>query len=248
MRRLLPLVARLLLAGLIATQGAEAKSAESASFVNSLGMKMVRIEPGSFKMGQERGAGWERVKPLDRPSAESWLDSTTHTDWDEIPVHTVHITKPFYLSATEVTNAQYEQFAPEHKALRGKRGFSSGDDEAVIFVSWHEAVAFCQWLSKKEGKPYRLPTEAEWEYACRAGTTTPFWTGDALPKEIIEKQALRYSQEYDTNVSLRVGQFAPNPWGLFDMHGNVEEWCWDWYGPYEAAEQSDPVGRAAGLF
>jgi len=128
------------------------------TFVNSIGTKFVRIEPGSFLMGQKQGG-----------------------DWDERPVHEVSITAPFYMAVTEVTNVQYEQFDPEHGKLRGKLGFSRQDDEAVIFVSSHDAAKFCEWLSEKEGKPYRLPTEAEWEYACRAGTTTAYNTGDDLP-------------------------------------------------------------------
>ncbi|HEO72446.1 MAG TPA: formylglycine-generating enzyme family protein, partial [Candidatus Hydrogenedentes bacterium] len=125
----------------------------SHAHTNTLGMPMVRIAPGTFTMGQEQGG-----------------------DFDERPAHAVTISRPFYISATEVTNAQFEQFAPDHRSLRGTDGISKGDNEAVVFVSWHEAVAFCKWLSEKEGKPYRLPTEAEWEYACRAGTTTPYWT------------------------------------------------------------------------
>ena len=128
------------------------------TLVNSIDIKLVRIEAGSFMMGQEKGG-----------------------DWDEREVHKVTISKPFWMGVTEVTNVQYEQFAPEHCGLRGKCGLSTQDDEAVVFVSWDEAVKFCEWLSKKEGKSYRLPTEAEWEYACRAGTTTAYNTGDTLP-------------------------------------------------------------------
>jgi formylglycine-generating enzyme required for sulfatase activity len=196
---------------------------------NSLGIELVRIEPGQFEMGSSDG------------------------DRDERPVHRVTMSRPFWMATTEVTNAQYEQFDPQHRALRGKRGLSRRDDEAVVFVSWHDAVAFCRWLSDREGKPYRLPTEAEWEYACRAGTTTAYHTGDELPQTYHRAQAFCWDPE---PVDLTVGQTPPNPWGLYDMHGNVEDWCLDWYGPYpsmgdeQANEQAqvDPVGYADGLF
>jgi len=192
------------------------------TFTNAIGMKLVRIQQGGFLMGQDKGG-----------------------DWDERPVHKVTITKPFHMGVTEVTNAQYERFDPSHRELRGRRGLSKADDEAVVFVSWHEAVRFCEWLSKKEGKPYRLPTEAEWEYACRAGTTTPFHTGPSLPKAYHKHQKIEVSP---VPVDLHVGRTPPNAWGLHDMHGNVEEWCHDGYGPYEAADQTDPVGRTDGDF
>jgi len=111
---------------------------------NYLGMELVSVEPGILSMGQSQGG-----------------------DWDEKPVHTVTISKAFYIGCTEVTNAQYEQYDPNHRKLRGKNGFSYNDNEAAVFVSWHDAAGFCKWLSKKEGKHYRLATEAEWEYACR---------------------------------------------------------------------------------
>ncbi len=189
---------------------------------NSIGMKLVRIEPGSFVMGQVEGG-----------------------DWDERPVHKVTITKSFFISATEVTNAQYEKFDPEHRKLRGKLGFSKLDDEAVVFVSWHDTVGFCKWLSKKEGKTYRLPTEAEWEYACRAGTATTYHTGNDLPKEHHKNQQQTWEPK---PVSLKVAASTRNPCGLYDMHGNVEEWCYDWYGPYESIDQIDPAGRSTGQF
>jgi len=213
-------------------------------WTNSLGMRFARIERGSFRMG----AG---DKPLPRKLAgRPWRQ---HGDPDEHPAHLVAITRPFYIAVTEVTNAQYERFDPKHRALRGKMGFSKDDDEAVVFVSWHDAAAFCRWLSKKEGLPYRLPTEAEWEYACRAGTTTPFHTGDALPGDF-HKNA-RESWYPDPRratagqvVPLHVAKTPPNAWGLHDMHGNVEEWCLDWYGPYQPGEAADPVGYADGDF
>ncbi len=193
-----------------------------AHFTNSIGMKFVRVEADSFLMGQEQGGSL-----------------------DERPVHVVTISQPFYMAATEVTNTQYEKFDPKHRAFRGKRDFSKENDEAVVFVSWQDAVRFCEWLSKKERRPYRLPTEAEWEYACRAGTSTPFHTGETLPES--------YHRNQETNnipkpVSLKVACTPPNVWGPHDMHGNVEEWCLDWYGPYPSESQTDPVGYKTGEF
>ncbi|HUT92151.1 MAG TPA: SUMF1/EgtB/PvdO family nonheme iron enzyme [Thermoguttaceae bacterium] len=206
-----------------------AEMPDGPSHVNSLEMRLARIEPGTFRMGTAEGG-----------------------DFDERPVHQVTITRPFSMGTCEVTNAQYEAFDPEHRKLRGKLGFSREDDEAVVFVSWHDAARFCRWLSEKEGLPYRLPTEAEWEYACRAGTTGDYHTGDSLPdafhKNVTESWLPGSDRGKDTPVKLTVGQTPPNPWGLHDMHGNAEEWCGDWYGPYVEGDQTDPVGRAEGDF
>jgi hypothetical protein len=165
------------------------------------------------------------------------MDSLIYGDFDEKPIHEVRITRPFYAGVLEVTNFQYELFDPAHKELRGKYAYSSEDDEAAVYVSWYDAQAFCRWLSDKEGVPYRLATEAEWEYACRAGTTTNYHTGDVLPKAFRRKAK-----------DLQVGKTPPNNWGLYDMHGNVEEWCQDWYGPYHSSIQLDPTGYADGDF
>lgn len=193
------------------------------SFVAAQSIPMVDIPAGYFYMGG-MGEG---------------------EDFDEAPVHRVTISHPFKMSATEITNLQFEEFCPEHKALRGKDGFSTEDDDAVVFVSYHDAVAFCRWLSEKEGKTYRLPTEAEWEYACHAGTYFPFSTGDGLPSVYHKNQQTARTLK---PVSLRVAQTPPNAFGLYDMHGNVEEWCLDWYGPYGEYDETDPVGSRDGDF
>jgi len=198
---------------------------------NSVGMKLVRIEDGAFLMG------CGEASPR---SQEEWRSR----DADESPAHRVRISRPFLLSSTEVTNAQYERFDPDHAKMRGKFGIPKGDDEPVTFVTWQQAVNFCAWLSKSESRPYRLPTEAEWEYACRSGTTTTFHTGETLTPE---EANLGVAKDGKTRQgALPVGRYKPNAWGLYDMHGNVAEWCLDWHGPYEAGEQIDPVGRSGG--
>ena len=213
---------------------------------NSIGMTFVRIPAGTCTMGY-----WQSGKlPTEILNVAQWFPD--YGDYDEKPARQVTITRPFYLGINEVCNAEYERFDPGHRALRGKLGFSTNDNEAVVFVSWPEAKAFCDWLSAREGQPYRLPTEAEWEYSCRAGTTTHFWTGDTLPAQYQKNPGNCWypdpNRSGPTNiVPLTVGQTLPNPWGLCDMHGNVEEWCYDWYGPYATGAQSDPVGRADGL-
>jgi sulfatase modifying factor 1 len=211
---------------------------------NSIGMKLVRIEPGNFLMGQDGPPADYNVKK----HAGKFDDA----DWDERPAHRVTITAPFAMGVTEVTFAQYRQFKP---------GYGKGaDDEAVTGVSWDDAVKYCAWLSAREGKIYRLPTEAEWEYACRAGTQTLFNTGDRLPdgfhqwrtdlglRDRFFPEGKLPPEIRADKGTLRVAQTPANAWGLFDMHGNVAEWCADWYGPYEAAEQTDPLGRIDGDF
>jgi len=227
-------------------------------FTNSIGMKFVRIDAGSFDMGYGNGPELdEKILSAKEFSGNKSIGLERFAqkgDFDEHPTHKVTISKPFYMGVYEVTNSQYEKFAQLHLHLRGKRGFSIDNDEAVIFVSWDEAKAFCEWLSKKEGLPYRLPTEAEWEYACRAGTTTQYSTGDTIGDEFIKNPdnswypCPRRGRGQEEVVRLYVGKTAANPWGLYDMHGNVEEWCEDWYGAYAQGAQVDPVGRVDGEF
>ncbi|MBO6247259.1 MAG: SUMF1/EgtB/PvdO family nonheme iron enzyme [Bacteroidales bacterium] len=185
--------------------------------------RMVTIPPGSFLMGSVRGGA----------------------DSDEGPVHEVRLSRVFRMSETEITNLQYEQFRPEHKALRGKGGFSYEDDEAVVFVSYEDAIAYCRWLSERTGRNYRLPSEAEWEYACRAGTSSDFYTGDNLPDDMLKNQK---TERELVPVSLGTTYGQPNAFGLYGMHGNVEEWCLDWYGDYPDKSVTDPGGPSSGLF
>ena len=251
---------------------------------NSIGMKLMPIQPGTFMMGQD-GPPMEDYMGQKR-LGEMYKDFD-RIDFDEKPAHKVTITQPFLMGATEVTVAQYRQFDPGFKT--GDAKSNPADDDAASGVTWDKAVAFCEWLSKKEGKTYRLPTEAEWEYACRAGTTTLFNTGDTLPdaqqkwfgdenlrvayfpsgpmpqeydwRKAGEKAmaGLKYGElvggswthenaRHDAAGSLRVAQKTPNAWGLHDMHGNLAEWCSDWYGPYESGAQTDPLGRLDGDF
>jgi formylglycine-generating enzyme len=143
-------------------------------------------------------------------------------------------------------------------------GIPQNDNHPVVCVSWNDATAFCQWLGRKEKKKYRLPTEAEWEYACRAGTTTQYWCGDdpeglakvanvadaafkgRYPKEFVSQYAIRASDGYV--FTSPVGSFRANPFGLYDMHGNAGQWCADWFDDkyYGKSPQKDPSGPDSG--
>lgn len=186
--------------------------------------EMVTIPAGSFTMGSADGGVFA----------------------DEAPRHRVTFTKPFGMSAGEITNAQYEQFYPRHRALRGlDAGISTADDDAVVNVTYDQALAYCRALSAVTGRRFRLPTEAEWEYACRAGSSTPYWTGDTLPAS--EQRHQTIARDY-APADLRADGFAPNPWGLRGMHGGVEEWCMDWYGGYTDSPATNPGGPKEGLY
>ena len=193
-------------------------------FVNSLGMKFVKIPAGSFMMGSG-------ITPSEVASQYGgW------SDWyrGEHPQHRVTITKPFYIQTTEVTIGPYKNFLGE-KWASGERQCS---DCPAIF-SWDVAQKFIQSLNKRENtNKYRLPTEAEWEYACRAGSTTRFCYGN-------DKDRLGEYAWYRKNSgghTQPVGQKKPNAWGLYDMHGNVMEWCQDRYGKYPSDSVADPKG------
>jgi len=150
--------------------------------------------------------------------------------------HEVTLSKPFYVGMTQVTQAQY-------KAVMGTNPSNfKGETNPVEMVSWNDAADFCKKLSEKTGQAVRLPTEAEWEYACRAGTTTAYSFGDA-------DSALGDYAWYGANSGSKthpVGQKKPNSWGLYDMNGNVWQWCADWYGDYPKGGVTDPQGAASG--
>ena len=146
------------------------------------------------------------------------------------PKHEVSLSA-FKMSAYEVTFEQYDAFCVATKREKpGDKGWGRGK-HPVINVSWDDATAFAKWMV------CRLPTEAEWEYACRAGSTTPFNTG----KDLTTSQA-----NYRSNKTTAVGSFAANAWGLYDMHGNVWEWCSDLYADYPSSPQTNPAGASKG--
>jgi len=247
-----------------------------ASVTNSIGMKLVRIPPGEFHMGAS--ASDEDAQP------------------NELPQQRVKFTRPFEIGVHEVTVGQFRKFveatgyqtAAEKQRSSGfnaetntfqydrpgfnwkNLGWKQTDDHPVLNVNWFDACAFCEWLSQKEGRTYRLPTEAEWEYACRAGTEARFVTGEAIEQlqkiANVQDQSLaslkpKFSNSKESSYLKRpvgwndrspfsapVGSFQPNAFGLYDMLGNAAEWCGDWYGEDYDNEtvKVDPSGPAEG--
>lgn len=203
----------------------------------ALGMKFARIEPGMFLMGSpENEVG--RYK--------------TETQ------HAVKLTKPFYMATNDVTRAQFAVFVAEthfktdaekandENTWQHNKLFEQEDNCPVVNVSWSDALAFIDWLSKRDHKTYRLPTEAEWEYACRAGTTTAFYTGDTISSDQANYDG---TAVYGAGVkgvlrwkTMPVGSFPANKWGLYDMHGNVWQWCSDVFANYPTDTVTDPKG------
>jgi uncharacterized protein (TIGR02996 family) len=211
---------------------------------NSLGMSLTLLPAGSFRMGAARG----------EPGRQQ----------GEGPRHVVDITRPFYIGTFSVTQGEYaalighnpSQFA---SGSRRRDKMLKGQDTTrfpVERVTWHDAVAFCQRLSerpeeKKARRAYRLPTEAEWEYACRAGTTSIFFSSDSFTSTQANfdgKYPLRAHAGPYLGRTCRVGSYRPNLWGLYDMTGNVWQWCADWYDTqyYTRTRVADPRGPATG--
>jgi len=196
-------------------------------------MQFILIPAGQFVMGSRESAQ-AVVKAFKLPEA------FVHYLKNEHPQHRVRITKPFYLGKYEVTQKQW-------KAIMGDNpSFRKGAGNPVETVSWNDCQAFIGKLNKKLGKPgakFALPTEAQWEYACRAGTSTVFSFGD-------DKAVFGEYVWYGRNSVKKlqpVGLKKPNPWGLYDMNGNAAEWCADWYGAYKQSPQNDPTGPSKGL-
>ncbi|MCK4871783.1 MAG: formylglycine-generating enzyme family protein [Phycisphaerales bacterium] len=186
---------------------------------NSIGMGLMYIEPGTFMMGSPE----EGVSIGGREME-----------------HRVTLTKGFYMGVTAVTQAQWRA------VMRSNPSHCQGDALPVERISWREAVMFCELLGQREGVTYRLPTEAEWEYACRAGTTTAYCFGEG--SEWLGRCAwYAWNSGHESHA---VASKQPNAWGLHDMHGNVWEWCQDWYDPdyYRRSPAEDPVNTEARTF
>jgi formylglycine-generating enzyme len=246
---------------------------------NSVGDKLVLIPAGEFYMGST---------PMEIGQVRR-IDPTFKKEWEqeEQPQHRVRITRPFFMGAHEVTRGEFAQFVNatgyQTDAKRDGKGgwgidagtgqikqdplydwqntgFPQTDRDPVVNVSWNDANAFCEWLTRREKAVYRLPTEAEWEYACRAGTTTLFYSGndpegltaianvaDATLKQKFANWSTLSGRDAFA-FTAPVGSFHPNGFGLCDMHGNVWEWCHDWYaaGYYAKSPESDPQGPSRG--
>jgi formylglycine-generating enzyme required for sulfatase activity len=188
---------------------------------NGITLDMVAIPGGTFTMGSS-------------PNEEYSFD-------DEYPQHQVTVPS-FFMGKYPITQAQWKEVA-SRTDLKVKQDLDlnpahfkdrpDSDRRPVEQVNWYDAVEFCARLSKLTGREYRLPSEAEWEYACRAGTTTPFYFGETITGELAN---------YDASETTPVGQFTPNAFGLYDMHGNVWEWCADtWHDSYDGAPSDGSV-------
>jgi formylglycine-generating enzyme len=282
------LLAMATLGGLALATAREPKAANAEKrIINSIGMELTLIPSGEFTMGSGESA--RGTADFFRKNYENLRRADFFED--EHPQHRVRITKPFYLGTYHVTLGQFRRFvtdtgyktdAEKGGEINGGVGWSAAkkrfelnekyswrnagwfqtDDHPVVNVSWNDAVAFCKWLGRKEDRRYRLPTEAEWEYACRAGTTTRYCNGDdpetlAKVANVADATAKASFPDWITIkasdgyvFTAPVGKFNPNAFGLYDMRGNACQWCSDWYGAYSNANHTtdDPTGPGSGDF
>ena len=190
---------------------------------------MVWIPPGTFTMGSP--------------------DTEVDRDFNEGPQTTVTLTRGFYMSKYEVTQVEYQTLMGSNPSQ-----FTGDATRPVEMVTWYDATNYCGQLTQREraarrigtNSVYRLPTEAEWEYACRAGTTTRFSYADGDDPGYGLLGNYAWYDDNSGSTTHPVGQMLPNPWGLEDVHGNVYEWCQDWYGSYPGGSVTDPQGPATG--
>jgi formylglycine-generating enzyme required for sulfatase activity len=225
-----------LIASLRSAPAEVAKAEEPKSVTNSIGMKLVSIPAGTYKMGSPRGEAERDDKEL---------------------LHDVTITAPFYMGVYEVKQSEYVNVMQGLPRVKNESVFK-GDDNPVENVEWRLANTFCERMSalaaeKSARRAYRLPTEAEWEYACRGGKSTAFHFGDSLSSKRANFNGNYPYGDVEKGQYLRktakVGSYPPNSFGLYDMHGNVAEWCADWYDPnyYQDSPEEDPLGPPFGV-
>lgn len=236
MTRLRHVLLATLSAAAFAAPGTSSAQDETEIIENSIRMKLVHIPAGTFMMGSPRS------EPERTPN--------------EV-LHEVTITRPFYMGVYEVTQAQYTEVMRNTEDFRNRAVFG-GPGRPMENVEWQKATEFCKLLSarpaeSRTGRRYRLPTEAEWEYACRAGNKTAFHTGDSLSSRQANFNGKYPYADAEAGPYLRrtapVGSYEPNAFGLDDMHGNVAEWCADFYDPdyYENCPGEDPLGPPFGV-
>jgi formylglycine-generating enzyme required for sulfatase activity len=224
---------------------------------NTLGMRLTLVPPGEFLMGTTEEQLRQHLGELKKFDKKNLPENYQNRLSSEKPQHRVRLSKPFYLSTTEVPFGQFAKFVASNKKyltdaeIKGggqgieagkdpvrkaeynwkNTGFAQTGENPLCNITWKDAEGYCEWLSKKEDKVYRLPTEAEWEYACRAGSTTLWNFGDEVKNFADRPWCLFPVKEVKPLTSHPVGRKKENEFGLFDMHGNVAEMCADYWGP-----------------